>query len=108
MDQEERIIRLEELAYFQEERLRELNEALTAQQQQIDTLEHRLAETMELARPVTGPRSTICRPTTCPSVTDRAGRQAGKQIYARGRGKPFCKTVSLSPSHSPAPFPKPL
>ncbi|MDD6248212.1 SlyX family protein, partial [Desulfovibrio piger] len=42
MDQEERIIRLEELAYFQEERLRELNEALTAQQQQIDTLEHRL------------------------------------------------------------------
>ena len=35
MDQEERIIRLEELAYFQEERLRELNEALTAQQQQI-------------------------------------------------------------------------
>ena len=50
MDQEERIIRLEELAYFQEERLRELNEALTAQQQQIDTLEHRLAETMELAR----------------------------------------------------------
>lgn len=50
MDQEERIIRLEELAYFQEERLRELNEALTAQQQQIDMLEHRLAGTMELAR----------------------------------------------------------
>lgn len=50
MDQEERIIRLEELAYFQEERLRELSEALTAQQQQIDMLEHRLVETMELAR----------------------------------------------------------
>ena len=44
MDQEERIIRLEELAYFQEERLRELNEALTAQQQQIDTLEQRLEQ----------------------------------------------------------------
>ncbi len=42
MTQEERIARLEELAYFQETLLTRLNEALTGQQKQLDMLEKRL------------------------------------------------------------------
>ena len=43
MTVEEQIARLEELAYFQEKLLGQLNEALTAQQAQLDMLEKRLA-----------------------------------------------------------------
>ena len=41
---EERLIRLEELTFFQEERLEALNAALTAQQRQLDAVEQQLAE----------------------------------------------------------------
>lgn len=44
MTAEEQIARLEELAYFQEKLLSQLNEALTGQQKQLDMLEKRLAE----------------------------------------------------------------
>ena len=44
MTAEEQIARLEELAYFQENLLSQLNEALTGQQKQLDMLEKRLAE----------------------------------------------------------------
>ena len=43
MTTEEQIARLEELTYFQEKLLRQLNEALTGQQAQLDALEKRLA-----------------------------------------------------------------
>lgn len=43
MTVEEQIARLEELAYFQEKLLGQLNEALTGQQAQLDALEKRLA-----------------------------------------------------------------
>ena len=43
MTTEEQIARLEELTYFQEKLLRELNEALASQQAQLDALEKRLA-----------------------------------------------------------------
>ena len=102
---------------FQEERLRELNEALTAQQQQIDTLEHRLAETMELARNLrdqlgqTGNgalKITIAAPTTCPRalLIGPGDRQVSRG--EGGEGNRFVKTVLPLPSHSPAPFPKPF
>ena len=47
MTAEEQIARLEELAYFQEKLLSQLNEALTGQQKQLDMLEKRLAELEE-------------------------------------------------------------
>lgn len=42
-DVEERLARLEELCYFQEQMLKELNGALLAQQNQLDELEKMLA-----------------------------------------------------------------
>lgn len=45
-----RLARLEETAFFQEERLRELDAALTAQQAQIDAMERQLADLRTLAR----------------------------------------------------------
>lgn len=47
MTAEEQIARLEELAYFQEKLLTQLNEALTGQQKQLDMLEKRVAELEE-------------------------------------------------------------
>ena len=47
MTTEEQIARLEELAYFQEKLLTQLNEALIGQQKQIDALEKRLADMEE-------------------------------------------------------------
>ena len=51
---EERLIRLEELTFFQEERLEALNAALTAQQRQLDVVEERLAEAVEMLRALRG------------------------------------------------------
>lgn len=51
---EERLIRLEELTFFQEERLEALNAALSAQQRQLDTVENRLADAVELLRALRG------------------------------------------------------
>ena len=51
MTAEEQIARLEELAYFQEKLLSQLNEALTGQQKQLDMLEKRLAELEENVPP---------------------------------------------------------
>ena len=48
---EGRIARLEETAFFQEERLKELDSALTAQQAQLDAMERQLADTPENALP---------------------------------------------------------
>lgn len=47
---EARLARLEETAFFQEERLRELDAALTAQQAQMDAMERQLAALRALAR----------------------------------------------------------
>jgi len=47
MNSAERLTRMEEQAYFQEQLLAQLNEALTFQQKQIDMLEKRLAELEE-------------------------------------------------------------
>ena len=47
---EGRIARLEETAFFQEERLKELDSALTAQQAQLDAIERQLADLGALAR----------------------------------------------------------
>ena len=47
---EGRLARLEETAFFQEERLRELDSALTAQQAQLDAMERQLADLRSLAR----------------------------------------------------------
>ncbi|MBP3730703.1 MAG: SlyX family protein [Mailhella sp.] len=42
MDAQEKIARLEELSWFQEKLLAQLNEALTGQQRQLDMMEKRL------------------------------------------------------------------
>ncbi|MCR5812993.1 MAG: SlyX family protein [Desulfovibrio sp.] len=42
METEERVNRLEETLYFQDNMLKELNDALTKQQKQLDQLEHHL------------------------------------------------------------------
>ncbi|MBD5558459.1 MAG: SlyX family protein [Desulfovibrio sp.] len=47
---EGRLARLEETAFFQEERLKELDSALTAQQAQLDAMERQLADLRHLAR----------------------------------------------------------
>ena len=47
---EGRLTRLEETAFFQEERLKELDAALTAQQTQLDAIERQLADLRALAR----------------------------------------------------------
>ena len=47
MTAEEQIARLEELAYFQEKLLTQLNEALVGQQKQLDALEKRIADLEE-------------------------------------------------------------
>lgn len=47
MPHQERLARLEELCYFQEQAIASLNEALTFQQAQISTLEKRLQLTEE-------------------------------------------------------------
>ena len=49
-DVEERLARLEELTYFQDERLKTLDAALTAQQAQVDRLEKHLAAAAALIR----------------------------------------------------------
>ncbi|MDO5483393.1 MAG: SlyX family protein [Desulfovibrionaceae bacterium] len=49
-DTEERLARLEEAHYFQENRLEALNAALTAQQEQLDRMEKQLSETRMLVR----------------------------------------------------------
>lgn len=51
---EERLIRLEELTFFQEERLEALNAALTAQQRQLDAVEQQLAEAVDMLRALRG------------------------------------------------------
>ena len=48
---EERLIRLEELTFFQEERLEALNAALTAQQRQLDAVEQQLADAVTCCAP---------------------------------------------------------
>ncbi|MBO4314125.1 MAG: SlyX family protein [Desulfovibrio sp.] len=50
MDMQERLDRLEELCYFQEKRISELNDALTGQQSQIDLLEKKLLAAGEILR----------------------------------------------------------
>ncbi len=47
MTAEEHIARLEELSYFQEKLLTQLNEALTIQQKQLDSMEKRLNDMEE-------------------------------------------------------------
>ena len=47
---EDRLTRLEELTFFQEERLKSLDAALTAQQRQIDKLEKDFAEASSVIR----------------------------------------------------------
>lgn len=47
---EDRLTRLEELTFFQEERLKELDTALTAQQRQIDKLEKDFADATSVIR----------------------------------------------------------
>ncbi len=64
MTAEEQIARLEELAYFQENLLSQLNEALTGQQKQIDMLEKRIVEletnvTMLIDASQEGPANTL-------------------------------------------------
>lgn len=49
-DIEERLARLEEGQFFQEERLRELDAALVSQQAQLDRLEAQLADAVNLLR----------------------------------------------------------
>ena len=49
-DDDARVTKLEELTFFQEERLRALDAALTAQQLQMDRLEHDLAKASVLIR----------------------------------------------------------
>ena len=51
---EARLVRLEELTFFQEERLEALNAARTAQQRQLDAAEQRLADAVELVRLLRG------------------------------------------------------
>ncbi|MTJ94100.1 MAG: SlyX family protein [Desulfovibrio sp.] len=47
---EDRLTRLEELTFFQEERLKELDAALTAQQKQLDKLEKEFADATSVIR----------------------------------------------------------
>ena len=47
---EDRLTRLEELTFFQEEKLKELDAALTAQQRQIDKLEKDFADATSVIR----------------------------------------------------------
>ena len=47
---EDRIARLEELTFFQEERLKELDSALAAQQRQLDRVEKELANSAAVVR----------------------------------------------------------
>ena len=47
---EDRLARLEELTFFQEERLKSLDAALTAQQRQIDKLEKDFADASSVIR----------------------------------------------------------
>ena len=47
---EDRLARLEELTFFQEERLKSLDAALTAQQRQIDKLEKDFADATSVIR----------------------------------------------------------
>ena len=47
---EDRLTRLEELTFFQEERLKSLDAALTAQQRQIDKLEKDFADSSSVIR----------------------------------------------------------
>lgn len=49
-DDDARVTRLEELTFFQEERLRALDAALTAQQLQLDKLEHDMAKAVNVIR----------------------------------------------------------
>lgn len=49
-DPEQRLARLEELSFFQEEQLRQLNAALTAQQTQLDKVERDLADALAVIR----------------------------------------------------------
>lgn len=49
-DPEQRLARLEELSFFQEEQLRQLNAALTAQQTQLDKVEQDLADALAVIR----------------------------------------------------------
>lgn len=49
-DVEIRLTRLEELSFFQEEQLKELNAALTAQQEQLDRLEQQMSDALVLLR----------------------------------------------------------
>lgn len=61
---QERLARLEENMYFQESTIKELNEALTLQQGQLDTLERKLSQALEKLNDVQsmvdqGPESTV-------------------------------------------------
>ena len=47
---QDRLTRLEELTFFQEERLKELDTALTAQQKQLDKLEKDYADATSVIR----------------------------------------------------------
>ena len=47
---QDRLTRLEELTFFQEERLKELDTALTAQQKQLDKLENDIADATSVIR----------------------------------------------------------
>ena len=47
---QDRLTRLEELTFFQEERLKELDAALTAQQKQLDKLEKDFADATSVIR----------------------------------------------------------
>ena len=47
---QDRLTRLEELTFFQEERLKELDTALTAQQKQLDKLEMDFADATSVIR----------------------------------------------------------
>lgn len=49
-EDDDRLTRLEELTFFQEERLRALDAALTAQQLQMDRLEHDMAKATTVIR----------------------------------------------------------
>ena len=49
-DLEQRLTRLEELNFFQEQRLKELDAARTAQQSQLDTVEKELADALAVIR----------------------------------------------------------
>ncbi|WP_165064672.1 SlyX family protein [Desulfovibrio sp. ZJ200] len=49
-DAEDRLTRLEEISFFQEEQLRELNDALTLQQEQLDRLEQQIADALAVIR----------------------------------------------------------